>query len=204
MAVGQLPQGAVGTFRVAFQLVGSHSGQRKLLALALHLLQAGYGVEHVVVVFLLLVELHEDVEHVAAVAVEGIELLVGLDGPGVIARADIVLGHLFLIHVVVGTEPGGPLQTGQSQRILMEPGQIGGLQVVGFGRMGVDTQTMVQQIEGGGVVPGILLAHGFQEKVLVAQPVCGAQRSHGRGCRRSGFLLPGLAHDGCGQGQQQG
>jgi len=178
MTVGQAFQCFVCHLFVAHELVDTHLCQRERVVGTLYLLQTIDGVEHHRIVLLLFVELNKDVEHITAVAVAGKEALVGADGKGIVAGADIELSQSFLVGVVVRTEHSGPFQAFHRQCVLLELREIHGFEIPGLSRIGIDGQAMVEQIKGSIIVPGFLLADGLQEEQVIPPAVVIAQRRH--------------------------
>ena len=171
VAVNECFELSVSLLAVAFQLVGVHLGKSKLLARTVGLLHQLETTQHIGVVFLMSVELHEHVQDVAAVAVVSIKALVGVDGTGVAVCADIVLCHTFLVAVVARAQRGSLLYAVQRHGVLPQLCVIGRLQEVGFSGIGVYLEAMDQQIEGCIVVAGSLTAHRFEEEVVVTAAV---------------------------------
>ena len=178
---------------VAHHLVDAHLRQRNLLALSLDGLHAVQGVQHAVVVLVLLVELYQYLQHVGALVV-----LVGqplVDGRRVVIflRGQEVLPQPFGIGVVLWVQLSRPLQTYPRERVLVQFALVHRHIEPCLGGIGVDVQTVFQQVVGSVVVLGTLLAHGLQEEVLVAQRVFGRQLlvADGRRLLR-GFLLLAL------------
>ena len=163
MRVGQCLQGVVGALGIAFHLIGVHAHQRELVALAVHLLKASDGIQHLVVFLLPAIQSHQYGDHVVAVAMRLVESLVCVDGLVEISHAEAHLCQALLIGVVVRREPRGGLQVAKREVDTVLVGEIIGTHVMGHRRAWVYAQARVDEHHRGVGVAFLSLAQGREE-----------------------------------------
>ena len=94
------------------------------------------------------------------------------------------------------------LQTGrflkivERQRVFAQHRQVARPEEVSLGRLGVDVETMAQEVEYGSVMPRLLLPYSLQEEIVVPSTVVVAQRvGNGQNDRFLRFFLSCRRHN---------
>ena len=157
---------------VTHHLVDAHLRQCDFLALSLDVLDAIDGAKHTTIVLVLLVELQQNLQHVGALALVAGQLLIDGLRLRIVPHAKEILSQPLLIDVVVGIQRCRLLQAQPRQRVFSQLTLIHRQVVPAFSGQWVDIETVAEQVVGGIVVACILLPHGLQEEIVVAQGVC--------------------------------
>ena len=177
------------SFLVAHHLVDAHLRQRDLLASALYVLDTVDGAQHAAIVLVLLIQLQENLQHIGATTLVAGQLFVDVLRLSIVAHTEEVLPESLLIEVVVGVQLRCPFQTDSCQRVFFEFTLVHRHIVPGFSRLRVDAEAVAEQVEGSIVVPGILLPHGLQKEVLVAERIGSLKPASSRNDKRSRSLV---------------
>ena len=169
---------------VAHHLIDAHLRQCDFLALSLDVLDAIDGAKHATIVLVLLVELQQNLQYVGALALVAGQLFIDCLRLRIVPHAEEILSQPLLIDIVVGIQRCRLLQAQPCQRVFSQLTLIHRQVVPAFSGQWVDVETVAEKVVGGIVIACILLPHGLQEEIVVAQRVnCGKRRVE-RGERR--------------------